>query len=602
MRETLANAATMVRLSWAADRWRSIGALLTVMFLPLTGSMRAVGVAVVADGVVTGRASRVYAGVAVIAGLTGAQHVLEWASIALRMRLREHTVLHLDERVMELVGGLPGLEHHERPDYADRLELLGRHRSQLVNPFMPIPWTLAALVQLVATMVLLGRLHPALWLLPLAALPSLLGSVRVERRWRQTWRDNAEEYRLLTRLFELGTRPDAAKEVRLFGLAADLQRRHLETNESVERRRRAVSIQGAVFKGLGWAVFAAGYMGAAVLVVRRAVDGELSVGDAVLVLGLGGQVNGQVSELVYLTAWWSRTVEAVGHYRWLVDRSREAADAEVAAIENGGDRLPVPDRLVSGVTFAGVGFTYPTTEVPVLSGVDVHLPAGAIVAVVGENGAGKTTLVKLLLRFYEPTAGAITVDGTDLRRFGAAEWRARTSAGFQDFARLHFTAQHSVGVGLLDDLDDEHAVLGALARGGGADLPDGLPHRLATQLGAEFDGGVDLSAGQWQKVALSRAMMRADPLLLVLDEPTASLDASTEHALFERFSDQARRAATTTGAITVLVSHRFSTVRMADFILVVAGGRVTEVGTHAELVDLDGHYAELYRLQARSYT
>jgi len=157
-------------------------------------------------------------------------------------------------------------------------------------------------------------------------------------------------------------------------------------------------------------------------------------------------------------------------------------------------------------------------------------------------------------------------------------------------------------VGLLRDLDDEPAVLGALARGGGAELPDGLPDGLDTQLGPEFDGGVELSAGQWQKVALSRAMMREIPLLLVLDEPTASLDASTEHALFERFSDHARRAALKNGAVTVLVSHRFSTVRMADLILVVAGGRVSEIGTHRELVDLDGHYAELYRLQARSYT
>ena len=158
-----------------------------------------------------------------------------------------------------------------------------------------------------------------------------------------------------------------------------------------------------------------------------------------------------------------------------------------------------------------------------------------------------------------------------------------------------------MGVGLLDAVDDERAVVAALERGAAADLPDGLPQRLDTQLGPDFEHGVDLSAGQWQKVAISRAMMREDPLLLVLDEPTASLDAATEHALFERFAGQARRAASESGAITVLVSHRFSTVRMADLILVVAGGRVTEVGTHGELLALDGHYAELYRLQARSY-
>jgi ATP-binding cassette subfamily B protein len=597
MGELRANAATMVRLSWAADRWRTVGALSTVVLLPVTGSMRAVGLAVLADGVVTGRRERAMVGIAVIALLTGAQHVVEWASIALRMRLREHTVLYLDQRVMELVGGLHGLEHHERPDYADRLELLQRNRGSLVNPFMPIPWTTAVLVQLAATVVILGRLHPALWALPLAAVPSLLGSIRIERRWRALWTRHAENYRLLGQLFELGTTPRAAKEVRLFALGDELQRRHRRLADTLEHDRRAVSIRSALYRGLGWAFFALGYMGAVVLVVRRAVAGQLSVGDAVLVLTLGGQVNGQVAELVFLTSWWSRTVEAVGHYRWLVDRAGDAATAEAAV-----DHLPVPERLVSGITFSDVAFTYPATDAPVLSGVDLHLPAGAIVAVVGENGAGKTTLVKLLLRFYEPTSGRITVDGADLGRFPAGDWRRRTSASFQDFARLQLVAQRSVGVGLLEDMDDADAVLGALARGGGADLPAGLPHGLATQLGPEFDGGVDLSAGQWQKVALSRAMMRDDPLLLVMDEPTASLDASTEHALFERFSDQARRAASDTGAITVLVSHRFSTVRMADLILVVAGGRVCEVGTHQELVGLDGHYAELYRLQARSYT
>ncbi|HJV09817.1 MAG TPA: ABC transporter ATP-binding protein [Acidimicrobiales bacterium] len=597
MAEALANAATMVRLSWNADRWRSIGALLSVTLLPLSGSMRTVGVAVVADGVVTGRSSRAVAGVAVIAALSGLGHLLEWASLVLRMRLRENTVLYLDQRVMELVGSLPGLEHHERPDYSDHIELLKRHRGSLVNPFMPIPWTLACLVQLVATVVLLGRLHPVLWALPLAAIPSLLASIRIERRWRALWTDNAERHRLLSHLFELGTTPRAAKEVRLFGLAGELDRRHRATFDVVEAQRRGVSVRAAVYKGLGWAVFAMGYMAAVVLVVGRAVDGDLSVGDAVLVLGLGGQVNGQVSELVYLTSWWARTMEAIAHYRWLVDRAGEAAAAEAAV-----ERVAVPARLTSGITFAGVDFAYPATDAPVLSKVDLHLPAGTVVAVVGENGAGKTTLVKLLLRFYDPTAGRITVDGTDLRCFGAGEWRSRASASFQDFARLQLVCRRAVGVGLLPRLDDEPAVVGALGRGGGADLPGGLPNGLDTQLGPEFDAGVDLSTGQWQKVALSRAMMREDPLLLVLDEPTAGLDATTEHALFERFAGQARRAASETGAITVLVSHRFSTVRMADLILVVAGGRVTEVGTHRELVDLDGHYAELYRLQARSYT
>src|SRR5262249_50345806 len=233
----------------------------------------------------------------------------------------------------------------------------------------------------------------------------------------------------------------------------------------------------------------------------------------------------------------------------------------------------------------------------VLDGVDLLLPAGRTVAIVGENGAGKTTLVKLLCRFYEPTAGRITVDGVPLADVPVEAWRARASAGFQDFARLMLVARESIGVGDVARLAREAEILGALERAAAAELPASLPRGLDTQLGREFQDGVELSQGQWQQVALGRAMMRPAPLLLVLDEPTASLDAPTEHALFERFAGAARRAAAGSGAVTILVSHRFSTVRMADLILVVAGGRIAEAGDHATLVRQGGTYAQLYELQ-----
>jgi ATP-binding cassette subfamily B protein len=237
----------------------------------------------------------------------------------------------------------------------------------------------------------------------------------------------------------------------------------------------------------------------------------------------------------------------------------------------------------------------------VLADVDLRLPAGRTVAIVGDNGAGKTTLVKLLCRFYEPSAGSITVDGVALGDFTVEDWRSRISAGFQDFGRLHLVARESIGVGDHALLGSDAVVLGALERAAAAELPAALPQGLETQLGRDFDGGVDLSQGQWQKVALGRAMMRQAPLLLVLDEPTASLDAPTEHALFERFTGAARQAAARSGAITILVSHRFSTVRMADIILVVSGGRVAEMGDHAALMRAGGLYAQLYELQARGY-
>jgi ATP-binding cassette subfamily B protein len=289
-----------------------------------------------------------------------------------------------------------------------------------------------------------------------------------------------------------------------------------------------------------------------------------------------------------------RVLRTAGRYLWLVDYA-QAVHTPVP------DPAPVPTRLADGIVLRDVAFRYPDTEAAVLDGVSLLLPAGTVVAVVGENGAGKTTLAKLLCRFYEVSEGAITVDGVDLRRFDVMAWRGRVAAAFQDFARFELLARETVGVGDLPRLADAPAVGAALARAGADDLPARLPRGLETQLGRDWEGGVDLSGGQWQKLALARATMRDRPLLLILDEPTAALDAQAEHELFERYAREAREAAAQAGTITVLVSHRFSTVRMADLIVVVDDGVVRESGSHEELMAAGGLYAELYELQARAY-
>ena len=219
-------------------------------------------------------------------------------------------------------------------------------------------------------------------------------------------------------------------------------------------------------------------------------------------------------------------------------------------------------------------------------------------ALVGENGAGKTTLVKLLAKMYEPTAGAVFVEGVPLTRIIFHAWRARLAGAFQDFFTFELLARRSVGVGDVPRLDDHPAVVAAVGRAGADDIVAGLSSGLDTQLGKTWPGGVEVSYGQWQKLALARGFMRDEPLLLVLDEPTAALDAETEHALFERYAAAAR---TDGGRITILVSHRFSTVRVADLIVVLDGARVSEVGTHDELVAKRGLYAELYGIQAAAY-
>jgi ATP-binding cassette, subfamily B, bacterial len=222
------------------------------------------------------------------------------------------------------------------------------------------------------------------------------------------------------------------------------------------------------------------------------------------------------------------------------------------------------------------------------------------VAIVGENGAGKSTLVKLLCQLYQPTSGRILVDGVDLSRMPPELWRSRASGAFQDFFRFEFKAHETVGLGDLPKIDDRPAVTAAVDRAGAIDVVENLVAGLETQLGPTWPEGVELSFGQWQKLALARGFMRERPLLLVLDEPTAALDAESEHALFERYA-AARHNAGRDGRITLLVSHRFSTVRMADFIVVLDGSRVVESGTHDALVAQGGQYAELYAIQAKAY-
>jgi ATP-binding cassette, subfamily B, bacterial len=344
-----------------------------------------------------------------------------------------------------------------------------------------------------------------------------------------------------------------------------------------------------VWHTLAWAVFGTAYVGAVVFVSTRSGS---SPGDVLLVLAAGSR----------LSAYIGATVGEIGFLRgvWM-DGSRRLVWLEdyAASLTAAGDR-PVPAVVHAGIRLDHVSFTYPGTSRVVLDDVSLTLPAGSVVAIVGENGAGKTTLVKLLAKMYEPTSGAIFVDETPLARMPADAWRARLAGAFQDFFRFEFRARHTVGLGDVPRMDDEPAVVSAVDRAGASDVIARLTSGLETQLGPTWPGGVDVSFGQWQKLALARGFMRDHPLLLVLDEPTAALDAETEHALFERYAAAARDDGGD-GRITVLVSHRFSTVRMAGLIVVLDGARLVETGSHEELMAKGGQYSQLYGIQAAAY-
>ncbi|HUR76641.1 MAG TPA: ABC transporter ATP-binding protein [Acidimicrobiales bacterium] len=532
---------------------------------------------------------------ALLIGLCAAASIMSgFGSFNLNMVLREKVGELMDRRIMRLTLAVPTLEHHERADYLDEIEILRTQRDQLSSSVQAVVMNISMFARVLGTIGLLSTLHPAMVLLPVFGLPSLFAAATAEQRRQRVLERCAEPLRVTRHLLETATTAAPAKEIRLFGLGGTLRERHRTLWAQSDQIQDQIARQSAVLTTLGWAVFGVGFVGAIAIVANRAINGEANVGDVFLALMLAGQVNELVGGLAQMVTWLFSGLRTTGRYLWLVDYSTVAT----RPVEN---ETPLPVRLADGIEFDHVTFRYPGTDADVLRDVSFRIPAGATVAIVGDNGAGKSTLVKLLSRFYDPTEGAIRVDGVDLRRLDPTKWRARLSAGFQDFARFELLARETVGVGLLADLDDEDAVRDALVRASAEDVVESLPGGFDSQLGKSFGDGAELSGGQWQKLALGRAMMRRDPLLLLLDEPTAALDAPTEHALFERYAGAARQSAAVTGAVTVLVSHRFSTVRMADLIVVVDGSTVREVGSHADLLAQGGLYAELFELQARAY-
>lgn len=504
------------------------------------------------------------------------------------MRFSDRVTVALESHVAHLQASALGLEHHERPEYLDRLAVLRNQVFALNRLFGSLFSTIAAGLRVAFVLAVLAVVHPALALLGLFAIPPIIVAGKRAELIRTTQELSSQHNRLARHLFELGTSPSAAKEIRISGVGETLRRNRHDARERWYRPVAAMRWRSAAWQAATWSLFGLAY-GGAVIFVSVGIDAP--VGQVLLVLIAGNRVSQYLSDLVseanFLRGDW---LGASQRLAWLEDYALDhSSHAD----------LPVPQHLNQGVNFEGVSFVYPGTSRRVLDDVDLAIPAGTVVAVVGENGAGKTTLVKLLCRFYEPTEGRITVDGADLKRFPAAEWRQRITGTFQDFFRFEFTAQRSIGVGDLSLLDDASAVESAASRAGASDVVRQLPRGLQSQLGPTWEGGSELSFGQWQKLAVARGLMRDYPLIRVLDEPTAALDSETEHDLFERYAREAR--AGSERAITILISHRFSTVRMADFIVVVNGAHVLESGSHDELVAAGGCYAELYGIQATSY-
>jgi ABC-type multidrug transport system fused ATPase/permease subunit len=423
-----------------------------------------------------------------------------------------------------------------------------------------------------------------------ATIPAFIAEARFSgaafrlRNWR------SPDSRRLTYLEYVLANDEHAKEVKLFGLGPLLLDRYRRLAESFFADDRRLAVRRAGWGYLLSLLSTAVFYGSYALIVVATVRGRLSLGD--MTLGLVAFRQGQQSFQAVLAA-------LGGMYE---DTLYMSNLFEYFAIPTDVPRAPGPLAVVrteEGIRFEGVGFRYPGVgpdgERWALRGIDVFIPKGQSLALVGENGAGKTTFIKLLANLYQPTEGSVLLDGRDLRSWDEVALRRRIGVIFQDFNEYQLALRENVAFGSVEHLADDLRVGRAVEQGGARELVAGLSAGLETQLGRWFGGGVELSGGQWQKVALARAFMRSEADILILDEPTAALDAEAEHAVFQRFR------ALAAGRTTILISHRFPTVRMADRILVLEAGRVIEDGSHAQLVAAGQRYARMFGLQAAGY-
>ncbi len=479
---------------------------------------------------------------------------------------------------------LRDFENSELQDKLDRARRQSSGRSGLISLMFGQAQDLLTLAGFAAS---IAAYAP--WLIALLAatlVPAFAGEMRANRLAYALSVKRTADRRELDYLRQTGASTDTAKEVKLFGLNGFLIERYQSVAAVMRRENRDFALRRAAMGAALAALGTLGYYAAYAYLAWRTVAGGLSVGDltflAASFLRLRGLLAGLLSGLSNLA---SQALYLQDLFSFLDVR---------AAITSPADPLAFPLAIERGIEFEDVGFRYPGADRWAVRHLSFRLAAGQVLALVGENGAGKTTLVKLLTRLYDPDEGRILLDGHDLRAYDLDALRAGIGVIFQDFVRYDLTAGDNIAVGRIALRDDRARIEQAAARGRADEVIDRLPARYDQVVGRRFRGGVELSGGEWQKVAIARAYMR-DAALLILDEPTAALDARAEFEVFQRFK------ALSAGRTAVLISHRFSSVRMADQILVVAGGRVEASGTHAELLAQGGRYAELFELQAAGY-
>jgi ATP-binding cassette subfamily B protein len=598
--------------------WRSSPAgTVALALLTLVGAVLPLGVAYagkrIVDAVVAHDSPQAARWVGAELGLVAALAAASQGLTLLRQIVGARLGLDVNVAILEKAVALE-LTDFEDADFYDRLTRARREASMRPLSIVMRGFTLLqSLISLVGYAVLLLRFSGwAVGGLLLASVPATVAELRFSgqlfrlRNWR-----SPDSRRLLYLEYVLAS-DEHAKEVKLFGLGPVLLDRYKKLGESFYREDRALSVKRARWAYALSLIATGTFYGCYLAMALAAVRGKLSLGDLTLDMvafrqgqqafqSVLGSFSGIVEDNLYMSNLFAYLSSGEG--RSAVSRAAVAPPASAAspASTNGAAHAGSGDVLVRaagnerGIRFEDAGFRYPGRDPWALRHVSVFIPPGQSLALVGPNGAGKTTFIKLLTRLYVPTEGRVLLDGRDVREWDEGTLHRRIAVVFQDFAQYQMTAGENVGVGSIDHWTEEPRIERAVRSGGASEVVAGLKQGLSTPLGRWFRDGVELSTGQWQKIALARAFMREGADILVLDEPTAALDAESEHAVFQRFREL------THGKTSIIISHRFPTVRMADRILVLEGGRVIEDGTHAELLAKDGRYARFFELQAKAY-
>jgi ATP-binding cassette subfamily B protein len=594
--EALRNTPQAFRLVWAASRSATlVGVGLTLVAALLPAGQAWAGKLIV-DAIVTA----IDQGMAPLAGLRTVMPylLLEFAllltgSVTSQVRsltdriLQSQLTNHINSLIIRQANSLD-LRFFEDPVFYDTLQNARRQADTsaltIVNSSLQM---LQQVITLASLVILLVRFSP--WLAVIvfvSAIPAFLSqSQYAERSFRAVSR-RAPESRLLNYLEMLLTGIDTVKEIKLFGLGEPLLKRYQELFTRFYLEDRAIA-ERRTFAGLGWSLLSTlAYYGAYAWIVMRTIAGSITLGDMTMFLSIFRQSQSSIRSLL-------DSLNRVYESNLYLDNLMTYLELQPQLVSP-ADGLIAPEPIRQGIEFRGVTFCYPGSDVEVLRDVNLHIRPGERIALVGLNGAGKTTLIKLLTRLYDPTQGQILLDGVDLREYDLTSLHQRFGVIFQDFVRYQFTVRENIGFGQVDALDDLDRIRDAADRGGAGPIIEVMPRGYDTMLGRRWEKGLELSGGQWQKIALARAFMRKAEVL-VLDEPTSALDAEAEYEVFRRFGELME------GRIAVLISHRFSTVRMADRIVVLSAGKIIELGSHAELIRLDGAYARLFNLQAEGY-